>query len=145
MHADYQACVAEEASGKLLSYGRGIRAHILSQAKALDMQEQERIANEEAEKRLKAALTAKREPGASTSRVATPDDTAGAKPEFGEGGEGPSEDTAMEVDSATLQPTQPAEVRFSPLHRHIRLPYSLIESVASRAVRALRRSQKDCT
>ncbi|KAG6833844.1 hypothetical protein H0H87_011778 [Tephrocybe sp. NHM501043] len=37
---------------------------------ALAMQEQERLANEEAEKRLKAALTAKREPV--TSRVASP-------------------------------------------------------------------------
>ena len=36
------------------------------------MQEQERIANEEAEKRLKATLTAKREPGATASRVASP-------------------------------------------------------------------------
>ena len=35
------------------------------------MAEQERIANEEAEKRLKAALTAKREP-ASASRIASP-------------------------------------------------------------------------
>jgi THO complex subunit 2 len=35
------------------------------------MQEQERVANEEAEKRLKAALTAKREPTI-TSRVASP-------------------------------------------------------------------------
>jgi THO complex subunit 2 len=35
------------------------------------MQEQERVANEEAEKRLKAALTAKREP-AMTSRIASP-------------------------------------------------------------------------
>ncbi|KDR65812.1 hypothetical protein GALMADRAFT_148396 [Galerina marginata CBS 339.88] len=39
---------------------------------ALAMQEQERIANEEAEKRLKAALTAKREPGSAASRVASP-------------------------------------------------------------------------
>jgi THO complex subunit 2 len=35
------------------------------------MQEQERVANEEAEKRLKAALTAKREPP-TASRVASP-------------------------------------------------------------------------
>lgn len=36
------------------------------------MQEQERVANEEAEKRLKAALTAKREPSNVTSRVSSP-------------------------------------------------------------------------
>lgn len=36
------------------------------------MQEQERLANEEAEKRLKAALTAKREPSVIQSRIASP-------------------------------------------------------------------------
>ncbi|CDO68724.1 hypothetical protein BN946_scf184652.g51 [Trametes cinnabarina] len=41
-------------------------------AAALAQQEKERIANEEAEKRLKAALTAKREPNATASRVASP-------------------------------------------------------------------------
>lgn len=40
------------------------------------MQEQERVANEKAEKDLKAALKAKREPTTSTSRVASP--TVGA-------------------------------------------------------------------
>jgi THO complex subunit 2 len=42
-----------------------------TQCSALAMAEQERIAGEEAEKRLKAALTAKREP-TSTSRIASP-------------------------------------------------------------------------
>ncbi|OSD04328.1 hypothetical protein PYCCODRAFT_1444038 [Trametes coccinea BRFM310] len=41
-------------------------------AAALAQQERERVANEEAEKRLKAALTAKREPNATASRVASP-------------------------------------------------------------------------
>ncbi|KAI0650660.1 transcription factor/nuclear export subunit protein 2-domain-containing protein [Trametes meyenii] len=41
-------------------------------AAALALQEKERVASEEAEKRLKAALTAKREPNASASRVASP-------------------------------------------------------------------------
>ena len=36
------------------------------------LQEKERIASEEAEKRLKAALTAKREPNTTASRVASP-------------------------------------------------------------------------
>lgn len=36
------------------------------------MQEKERVASEEAEKRLKAALTAKREPNAAVSRIASP-------------------------------------------------------------------------
>ncbi|KAF9076495.1 transcription factor/nuclear export subunit protein 2-domain-containing protein [Rhodocollybia butyracea] len=39
---------------------------------ALSMEEQERLANQEAERRLKAALTAKREPSISQSRVASP-------------------------------------------------------------------------
>jgi THO complex subunit 2 len=38
----------------------------------LALQEQERVANEEEEKRLKAALKAKREPSAATSRVSSP-------------------------------------------------------------------------
>ncbi|KAI9000935.1 transcription factor/nuclear export subunit protein 2-domain-containing protein [Trametes punicea] len=41
-------------------------------AAALAQQEKERVASEEAEKRLKAALTAKREPNATASRVASP-------------------------------------------------------------------------
>lgn len=36
------------------------------------MQEQERAANEEVEKRLKAALLTKREPGTAASRIASP-------------------------------------------------------------------------
>ena len=44
----------------------------LLQTTAIAMQEQERLAGEEAEKRLKAALTAKREPGTTASRVASP-------------------------------------------------------------------------
>ena len=38
----------------------------------LALQEKERVASEEAERRLKAALTAKREPFTSVSRVASP-------------------------------------------------------------------------
>ncbi|KAI0375719.1 hypothetical protein BV20DRAFT_1059341 [Pilatotrama ljubarskyi] len=41
-------------------------------AAALALQEKERVASEEAEKRLKAALTAKREPNTTASRVASP-------------------------------------------------------------------------
>lgn len=60
---------------------------MFSQSAALAMQEKERVASEEAEKRLKAALTAKREPNVTTSRVASPStressaaiDTADAK------------------------------------------------------------------
>lgn len=47
------------------------------------MQEQERVANEEAEKRLKAALTAKREPSVAIPGTASPTigTTAGPLPE----------------------------------------------------------------
>lgn len=45
--------------------------HRLQKA-ALVMQEQEKLANEEEEKRLKAALTAKREAGTANTRVASP-------------------------------------------------------------------------
>lgn len=71
------------------------------------MQEQERLANEEVEKRLKATLTAKREPGASASRVASPvvgTPTASETPELK-----PSNDeseTTMEVDSTSLTAAQ---------------------------------------
>ena len=44
------------------------------------MQEKERVASEEAERRLKAALTAKREPNATTSRVASPNPGAEGTP-----------------------------------------------------------------
>ncbi|RDX55708.1 hypothetical protein OH76DRAFT_1461168 [Lentinus brumalis] len=47
---------------------------------ALAMQEKERVASEEAEKRLKAALTAKREPNVSASRVASPNPGADSTP-----------------------------------------------------------------
>lgn len=41
-------------------------------ATALAAEEQERVANEEAEKRLKAALAAKRDPSIANSRIASP-------------------------------------------------------------------------
>lgn len=64
------------------------------------MQEQERIANEEAEKRLKAALTAKREPGSSTSRVASPAIGASATSEPSNEAKASEAGTApMEVDT----------------------------------------------
>lgn len=64
------------------------------------MQEQERVANEEAEKRLKAALTAKREPSTTASRVASP--ALGANGDVVKA-EGTAEENAMEVDVSTPQ------------------------------------------
>lgn len=74
------------------------------------MQEKERVANEEAEKRLKARLSAKRDPSASASRMEspsganTPRDNSEQKP-LVEG----NEDNAMEVELEVTTPT--AEVR----------------------------------
>ena len=73
------------------------------------MKEQERAANEEAEKRLKAALLTKREPGAAASRLASPSVGASANPEGvpelsgkPSSDEQPiSEDISMEVDAAS--------------------------------------------
>lgn len=75
------------------------------------MQEKERVANEEAEKRLKARLSAKRDPSASASRMEspsgpnTPRDNSEQKPPLVEG----NEDNAMEVELEVTTPT--AEVR----------------------------------
>jgi len=71
------------------------------------MQEKERVANEEAEKRLKARLSAKRDPSASASRMEspsganTPRDSSEQKPPLAEG----NEDNAMDVE---LEVTTPA-------------------------------------
>lgn len=80
------------------------------------MQEQERIANEEAEKRLKAALTAKREPGATASRVASPAMGAGnpATPESTDPKPSSVDEVepSMDIDSAAMPPPpQKDEVR----------------------------------
>ncbi|TFK29236.1 hypothetical protein FA15DRAFT_664153 [Coprinopsis marcescibilis] len=77
--------------------------------RALAMDEQQRIANQEAEKRLKAALTAKREPGTSASRVASPAvghaaDTVAPKSTNGQ--EVTTDENAMEVDSGAPQGSQ---------------------------------------
>lgn len=77
------------------------------------MQEQERIANEQAEKRLKAALTAKREPATSVSRVAspsignggTPDPVTDYKPSVEE--MSAADDISMDAEASTA-PTPPA-------------------------------------
>ena len=83
----------------------------LVQKAALALQEQERVANEEEEKRLKAALKAKREPSAATSRVSSP----------GIGATGGTKDAAVEqkppvldassTEYATME-TDPPAVRF---------------------------------
>lgn len=81
----------------------------LVQKAALALQEQERMANEEEEKRLKAALKAKREPSTATSRVSSPsigatgstkDISIEQKPSVPEGSL--TEDMSMDTDSPAV-------------------------------------------
>lgn len=91
-------------------------------ATAVAAEEQERVANEEAEKRLKAALAAKRDPSiAAQSRIASPvvgdtgsSDTPAAtdsKPTPQE--VKPSEDVVMENGDSQASAVSPAEVRIA--------------------------------
>jgi THO complex subunit 2 len=83
------------------------------QSAALEMQKKERVASEEAEKRLKAALTAKREPSG-PSRVSSPavaEPTTPADPSGEAKTAAPSEDVAMDgTDNTEAAPTS-VEVR----------------------------------
>ncbi|KAJ3723327.1 transcription factor/nuclear export subunit protein 2-domain-containing protein [Lentinula raphanica] len=78
---------------------------------ALKMQEQQRLANEEAEKRLKAALTAKREPSITQSRIASPipNSTKEHPSETKTASDAlpTSEDVSMEVDTSSTVPAAP--------------------------------------
>ena len=71
----------------------------------MDLDAQERLANEEAEKRLKAALTAKREPSASASRVASPavGTPGNAESTTAPSAESSTETASMEVDTAASE------------------------------------------
>lgn len=64
----------------LLAYHLVLIVFVYTQSSALAMQEQERVASEEAEKRLKATLAAKRDPTASTSRIASPNQGDSSNP-----------------------------------------------------------------
>ncbi|EKM59356.1 uncharacterized protein PHACADRAFT_191704 [Phanerochaete carnosa HHB-10118-sp] len=104
---DYAKKVLPSLADMHLKYGIGVpicmqilrpTLHLALLSAALEMQKRERVASEEAEKRLKAALTAKREP-TTTSRTGSPvvaegtastDQAAEAKPS------GSSEDVTME-------------------------------------------------
>ena len=74
MHADNAPDFAFSPLGSFLVvlFCRLVALNQLEQAAALAMQEQEQIASQEAEKRLKAALAAKRDPSTATSRIASP-------------------------------------------------------------------------
>jgi THO complex subunit 2 len=78
------------------------------------MQEQERVANEEAERRLKAALTAKREPASNISRAASTNDTPNSTPEGmvevkTTATESNGEDVNMEIDFVIPTPSSSQE------------------------------------
>lgn len=81
------------------------------------MQEKERVANEEAEKRLKARLSAKRDPSASASRmespsgVNTPRDTSEQKPPLTEGNEDGTMDVELEVTSPAAEVRTPYKIK----------------------------------
>ena len=66
----------------------------------LALQEKERVASEEAERRLKAALTAKREPNTSVSRVASPNPST----------ENPANAEAMSEPRQTVSSSQNGDV-----------------------------------
>ncbi|TFK73010.1 hypothetical protein BDN72DRAFT_791474, partial [Pluteus cervinus] len=103
-----------------------LHAHLLKAA--LDAnQEQERIASEEAEKRLKAALTAKRELPA--SRVASPTVGNAAMPDDAKpSGDPPQalEESSMDVDSGPPAPTVPE----SPWHPVLAALFDDIRKIA---------------
>ena len=73
------------------------------------MQEKERVANEEAEKRLKARLSAKRDPSASVSRMEspsganTPRDNSEQKPSMVEGNEDNGMDVELEINTSAAE------------------------------------------
>lgn len=118
----------------------------ISQAAAEAMPEQERIANEEAEKRLKAALTAKK-PLIAASRTASPgvgaaDAPVDSKPAVPDAT--PKEDVSMEVEPTSLTSAPPAlEVAFmqNPNPRS----YTSSESLATGTRAFVRGCQKDST
>lgn len=84
---------------------------IFLQKSAKDMLEQERIANEEAEKRLKAALTAKREPNTAASRTASPAvGTSGSPDVEPKTSTGTETEMPMDVDGLTAAPSPKDEV-----------------------------------
>jgi THO complex subunit 2 len=79
------------------------------------MQEQERAANEEVEKRLKAALLTKREPGTTASRIASPTIGTPASEILADAKQPPDESSGtdeilMEVDATSPPIVQSTEV-----------------------------------
>ena len=106
------------------------------------MQEQERLANEEVEKRLKATLTAKtkREAGASASRVASPAVGTPSTSETPEPKANAEEaESTMEVDSSTVNASSKENENVGFLCCHVCCVNNLsaIESLGSRISEAV--------
>lgn len=109
------------------------------QKTALAKDEQNRLASEEAEKRLKAALTAKREPSAAVSRVASPavistnpsEANDEAKAESG------NDDVAMEVEPAATSIASEVRCTFLLLYCDLITSF-LTEPMGSRTGRIIR-------
>lgn len=73
LHANFPSCMECCLTGKLVCPEKVyVSADFFVQKQALAAHDQERKEAEEAEKRLKAALTAKREPSSNNSRIASP-------------------------------------------------------------------------
>jgi hypothetical protein len=123
------------------------------QKSALATQKQEQTAAEEAEKRLKAALTAKREPS-TTSRVASPslgtqpavDAPNESKPRLEE--TSPTmvrEEYAMEVDQTGAVATPPVSEVCSYHYSTYSMNLYRIVAMAARTFCLVRRYQEDCS
>jgi len=111
-------------------------------ASAMAAEEQERVANEEAEKRLKAALAAKRDPSITNSRIASPvvgDASSSETPPVVDSKPStqevkPSEDVVMENGDSQAPTVSPApEVRTKHVGSNLRLSHRwfLSESLGS--------------
>jgi THO complex subunit 2 len=98
LYANHSTNASRNTLGMWQSLLPKTSAHPTIQTAALSMQQQERLANEEAEKRLKAALTAKREPPVA-SRVASP--SIGNSTSVNEPPANPTSDVAAEATPTT--------------------------------------------
>lgn len=97
------------------------------------MQEKERVANEEAEKRLKARLSAKRDPSASASRMEspsganTPRDNSEQKPPLVEANEDNVMEVELEITTSAAEVRRPFVIEMSSA-----MTNSLVESLDTR-------------
>jgi THO complex subunit 2 len=101
-HSTYAQWIAIGQSSFLFSFEIKFEFKVVVQKAALVMQEQERVVNEEAEKRLKAALTAKHEPSNTVSRVSSPSVGTNDEQKLSVPEPNSTEDVVMDTDSASV-------------------------------------------